>query len=195
MNEQSRIYPMPPADLTDLAPSDAEVRIKEVMAAASQDPQHPYSNLHHGLHKDYTTYMGKLFEIKGPDPSPLEKVMEADLERREVAQAKLAEEIGKEVAELRKMGFEGEGPSDDVQPYHLTALRMQRLAAEENFAALEPMIGKELQVLKVPAAVQQMFSDFNVADLDSELKGRISEEIIRWIHDANKRRYGKMVQP
>jgi len=195
MNESPPSYPVPPPIPDGMTPDNAARSIKEVMAAAAQDPQHPYSHAGHPLHRDYQDFVGKLFQIKATaadaGETPTSRACMEALAERDAKRDMMQEEAEKEVEALRKLGYEGEAPAD-VRPDQLTALKMQRLAAQQDLDALTPIMERELRALKAPADTMAAFQAFTHArDMDPALRGQIAEQVVSYIHAANEQRYGK----
>jgi hypothetical protein len=189
-------YELPEMDYESLSPDEADKALKVIYADVGGDPRHPYCNKSHPQNKDFVERVTKLFEIKAdgdtrtPAQRDIDTICQGALEQQQEKQNRLVEEATKEAELLEGLGFDATSIPENVQPFQVAALKMQRLHTEKNYEALTPLIEAELRTLKVPAHIEGLFSSFNRAtDLDEQLKSDIVEKIIFWIHEANKQKF------
>lgn len=206
MTEQSTVrtsYVVPNTEaVADMTPDQAGAAIKETMAAASQDPKHPYSASGHSLHKDYGAFVAALFAKKSEAPGaamdPAERVMDEALksqqDRAEVTRETLSTAVKMQLARLEKLGFDtSEIDVDNVQPHQVKIWQMQGLAEQQDFATLSPLIEAELAATRQAPGVVDLFRQFNgMAGLDADLKKGVVEQVIGFIHKATEARQGKV---
>lgn len=175
-------------DVSSMTPAEAAAEIDSVF----RDPEHPYNRQHY-QHPQAVERMSKLFAKKaeGDTRSAVEKVCDDAFEQQAEKQDKLVSEAQVEMEKLVELGFDEAEVPDDIMPHQVVELRMQRLAAENDYETLTPLIEKELPGLKVPPDVQGLFGGFcRVQGLDEGLRQEILEKIIWWIHRANEQKFG-----
>jgi len=189
----------PPLDAENLSPDEAASALNVILAEAAADKLHPYQNKNHIQHRVYADGVKKLFEKKaegGDGLSPITRACNEALAGLEVRKDKLRTEAEAELAACEKLGFaRGDVPADlknfDLKEYNVAVWKMQRLAAEEKYSELTPLFEKQLRELRAPSDTVAALSAFNQAEsLDPALRGKIVEEIIGWIYEANKKKFG-----
>jgi hypothetical protein len=195
---------MEPAEIPTIpegmTPDAAKAALDKIHAAAACDVTHAYTNGHHPQHAAMTRATAALHEIYAQRPdagkSPTTRACEAALAAVDAKKDMLAQDIEAEIDTLHELGFEGEGPTGDPAPHHLTGLKMQRLHAQGDYDALMPMMEKELHALRASAQTIQQFQEFvNNPDVDTELRAEITEKLVGWIHRANVARAAGKPKP
>ena len=198
--ENMQSYDVPTQDVSDLTPDEASAAISKVIGQAALDAQHPYTDGRHPQHKDYGTYMKKLYDAKHSADDGLsdkERIMQEALDGKaandEAAREKLTGEAQAELDALAELGFDAaDVDASNAQPYQVETWRMQKLAAKEDYAALTPILERQLRTFNEPREVVEAFQAFtNLQNLDSAFKAGIVEQLIAYIHTGNKQRYGK----
>jgi len=194
-----RSYDPPPSEgETDaLTPSEAQARLNQMHADFAADPDHPFYNKGHPQHKDFAAHSWKLNTILAEDEAEKREVKDAQdvvdfLAGNNARQDAVRKEAAAEVALLKDLGFEGIEVPADIQPYRVTAWKMQRLNAQNDLQQLTPLMEKELRGLHATSETLDAFRSYvNVKNLDPALREGIFEKLIAWIHAANAQRYGK----
>ena len=178
-----------------MTPDGAKTVLDRMHADAAVDLLHPYSNPAHIQHSAFAKASEALHAVYATRPdagqSDTTKACLDALAHVEAKHDKLGEDIQAEIAKLHDLGFDGEGPTGDPQPYHLTGLRMQRLHAQGDVDTLAPMLEGELKSLRATGETMALFRSFAAADVDPELRADITDRLIRWVHAANVKRYAK----
>lgn len=183
-------------DVGRLSPDEAKASIKSVMAAAAKDPQHPYLDRSNIQHKDAVEQMQALFVQANPEPEaqvdaqgkPLSNpipqsqvdLMGEALEKKdgkdEESQGKLIEAVEEDYRILvQDFDYEDSSVPDDLTPDLAALIRMQRLTAQEDYAALKPMVNKFSRF--IPPENQKVFNGFldleNIDPVDKQKHMRI----------------------
>ena len=190
-------YDPPPA--TDgLTPAEAQMAVNKMNADFGSDPQHPFYYGNHPQHKDFVDYSRRLHTIIAEGTNAAQEAREQEqvralLEGDTPKQRALRKEAAEEMAALVALGFEEVEIDARIRPDQVTALRMQRLAAEGDFNGLRPILSKELSALHAPASTMALFGSYVNApdDLDPDLRAGVGEQLIAWIDAANEKRYGQ----
>jgi len=192
------IYDLPETE--GLTPDEAKTALDKMDVEIAQDRGHPYLSGDGLLHRRFVEARQALHqcyaERPGGELGPFERAMQEGLEslagKEAERQVKLRAEAEQEMENLIDLGFEEAELPEDVQPYQVNALRMQRLAAQEDYKALTPMLEKDLRDLQTPPDLMATFESFaHVENLDPGLRARIVEELIRYIHAANTQKHGR----
>ena len=212
MSEEQNILDMSDDELFYISSEQAQGHIDRLMREARADPKHVYSDSHNAGHKKAVEKIQKLYQIASPQPEkqtnaegeelvyqfPREVVnamaegLDIQAGRNKERQSKLVKEAETEMAKLVDLGFNDDDIPEDIKPYQVDGLRMQRLTAEKNFLELTPLIEKQLKNLNTPSSLVSMFQTFALEqDVDETLKERIAEQLVSWIYEANKQRYGE----
>jgi hypothetical protein len=170
----------------------ARQQINQLEAAWAGDPDHPLGDHGHPQHGDFVKLRDRLYDVtrRGMDLRPEdEKILEAAVAKgQDRLAAKRDELIGQAEAEMEKLvelGFNHDEIPDDIQPFQVTALKMQRLNAEQNFEELVPMLEKELTTLRFSG--MDTFRGFiRDSSIGSEERAEHIELILKRIYQANK---------
>ncbi len=183
-----------PAVTETTTPADAAQRLAQIYSDAAVDQQHPYSYPHHPAHKAFKEAMTRLHEIKGQGElfvSPASRAAQEALTERQADIDSLRAKAESEVAELVKLGFEPTDLPTDVQPWLLDSLRLQKYHAQGDYENLTPLLEEQMQALKAPPPVAAAFKSFLDANPDPALRDSITEQAIRWLHNANRQKHGE----
>jgi len=173
----------------ETTPDEAKAALDRIRAAAGCDSSHPFLNRSHPQHKimrETVEALSETYALREPDPTPFSEALAAHAEKREV----LAQEIDAELEALENLGVEpAETPGDDVQTYQLVGLRMQRMAAGEDYDSLLCMVESELCRNAGPYDLWTALSDFREARKSRapDLRGQ-AERLIERVIVATKRK-------
>jgi len=113
--------------------------------------------------------------------SPLPSYGEAEQE------VVLRREAAEEMARLVELGFTEDEIPDDLQPWQVKGLRMQRLLAEKDFTALASLMEQELAIIATPES-RSTFRRFAQADFDPDLKISLANLLLEWTFAAHSER-------
>lgn len=185
---------IPGENFESMLPADADAAISKTLAEAAKDKTHPYTDAHHFQHRKAVERMSKLYEVKNRDAlPPMEAVFQQGLEQVEAKKAEhqetLRTEAEKEMAILNKFGYDNELP-EDLQPFHVQALKQERLLREGNFAELHPLLEKDLAALKWKPEVMELFRSFaRTESPDEKFSAKILYDIIEYVYQSNLAKY------
>ena len=211
MSEEQNILDMSDDEIVYMSPEQAQGHIDRLMREARADPKHVYSDSHNAGHKKAVEKIQRLYEKVSPQPELqltkegasmtqfsrehiqiMEQALDEQAGKTAEIQAKLINEAEAEMEKLVELGFNDDDIPEDIKPYQVDGLRMQRLTAEKKFLELTPLIEKQLKNLNTPSSLVSMFQTFALEqDVDETLKERIAEQLVSWIYEANKQRYGE----
>lgn len=106
-------------------------------------------------------------------------------------QSELISQAKAEMKLLVDLGFESAEIPLDIPEWKVGSLKMQRLAAEQNYQELTPLINEQFVTLEVPPLEKAAFDAFitGAGNMDETFKEKTFENIIDWIHRANKEKY------
>jgi len=157
--------------------------------------RHALTNQHHPQHRQLVAAVAKLHErwAERPDagetPTTLacaEALAQADAKRDQ-----LAADCDDEIEKLEALGYDASAPIRDPQPWQLTLLQAQRLHAENDVAALEPLLARELVALQAPADLrQQLTAVTHDPDVLPETRDAVLHRTIDWIARTRQHRHG-----
>ncbi len=176
LSDKDHLYHTKPGTLGRRA---AQERVTKLFKIASPEPGHQMAEdgteIVVQLSSKTTKAMGEAINVKE----------NKDIEVQAVRSAEATDEMDK----LTKLGYEREGIPSDISQRQLDVLKMQRLNAERDYNSLSPMIAKQLSKLQVPASIRSQHELLvNSTDFDSDLRERLTEQLISWINDAHKNR-------
>jgi hypothetical protein len=165
-----------PVDAKDEMNSIAEKLTDRNLAADNPD-----------LHRKLTAKMAQLAKQVSPE-SPTMSMNYESLQtsaQPQQSQADLISVAESEMDRLSELGFDRDKIPNDVKPFQVDALKMQRLNAEENFLELSGMIEKEMAILNFKGmdGFRTMLRD---ASLDPATKKEFINLILHRVYDAHK---------
>jgi len=99
------------------------------------------------------------------------------------------QDVHKELAELRQLGFECKGLPNEICDFHADGWKQQRLTAQRNWPELHESVLHTMDAMQQPAEVKKMFSGFMQADdalFDGDLKEKIAENVVRWLFNQRE---------
>lgn len=181
-----KIWDTPSFD-EDTTPEEALELIEQFTKDTHKLADHPYNVREHRQHADVLAYRDKLYSRAYPAESGEEDEEEDEDEQQAEEHSALVEQAQEEMDRLGELGFRRDEISDDIQPFQVTALKMQRLNAERNFTELTPMLEQELTSLG--AQGMDTFRSFaRDAGLTADERAEHIDLILKRIYQANKER-------
>ncbi len=170
------------------APGDIDAKISEAM-------QHEaFANGRHPDHRRHMAMIEKLYERKhagaGNMTPPQSVSVRVGLGKPE--QPSPAAEARDLMNDLVNLGFERADVPDDIQPWQVDALKMQRAHAAGDYDALVPQMRRALHMLKLPPGQRAVFDQFvALPDLDENLRDTVADAVIHYYYRAAQQRYGE----
>jgi hypothetical protein len=181
------LYEVPEIPQLDESGADTSLQqLGELNKEMASDPSHPLNVPAHRLHEQFVQYRTRLYEraYGGAEEDEAAQGAEAQAEKQN---DDLIEQAQEEMDALEELGFSRDEIPDDVQPYQVTALKMQRLNAERNFTELTPLLERELTALG--AKGMDTFRSFaRDGGLTADERAEHIELILKRIYQANKER-------
>ena len=188
-------YEIPETDYEAMTPAEADKAIEGVNADLYEDKEHPYMVSHHPQHKAYVDHVSNLHKAsarKEGEPFDLQKAKderdEADLAA--LRQQHLVNDAKEEMDTLVELGSDRDEIPEDVQPFQVLALKMERLNAQKNIAELVPMLEKELMTLGSSSDLDLFRSLCRDASIDPRSRKRHIQVILDGWYLKNKEIYG-----
>ncbi len=131
-------------------------------------------------HDDLLAKRKAAYERLYPGRTRQDMDLEATGDGPDLRQAGIVEEARGEMSKLADLGFQTHEPDPEIRPFEVAALKMQRLAAEENYAELGPLLLSEMEGMGATTPeIRRQVRDFMNADgLDSLAKENIAREVI-----------------
>lgn len=208
MSEEMKGYDVPSVE--SLSSDEALSTLSKMDADIAGDKVHPYLTATHPQHRKFLETRTRLHEIARPPDlqlseggSPLvsqysedtaQAMGDAMTGKADKEAKKQTERIKQAKAEadiIKTLGFETTAIPDDVSQRQLDVLVMKRMAAEGDYDNLTPIIGKQLQRLRVSAEVKKQFDLLLFSSEDTPaLKMRMAESLIGYINDESRKREG-----
>jgi hypothetical protein len=106
-------------------------------------------------------------------------------------QQELIEQGQEEMDQLEGLGFERAEIPDDIQPFQVAALKMQRLNAEGNFQELVPLLERELMTSGF-SGMDTFRSFVRDGSIGREERAEHIDLILKRIYSANKAKAAQM---
>jgi len=191
-------YEIEDLDYESLTSEEADKHIEKIRTDIFEDNGHPYMDSTHPQHTKFVEHMRNLTmaqvrPVGGPFDPAAEKAAEEEAvmdEIKQVQQENLVRDCEAEMDKLVELGFARDEIPDDVMPFQLESLKMERLNAEGKFSELAPLLERELMTLGLS-------DDLNIfrnlaLDISINPKGRAQhiEVILGRMYLAAKREYG-----
>ncbi len=193
--------------------TEAATTLTGIMAAAGADPLHPYTNPHHPQHGLYKEAVGRLFEIKNPEPeaqtnaegeelqvqwSPehvaaMKEGMDEQAGKTEKQQVAMRKSITADIEIINEL-MEGTDLDIDKVLENPTVAQMQgykqmSLLAQGDYTNLMPLLVRDIQSLGMPPAqVDQVRAFLTTAQPGDPLSDDLANIIIKHIHKAKKKK-------
>lgn len=188
-------YSIPETDYEAMTPEEADREIEKIDADVYEDSGHPLYDRTHPQHPalvEHRTNLYKASARKEGEPFDLQKAKderdEADLAA--LKQQHLVNDAKEEMDTLVELGFDRDEIPEDVQPFQVLALKMERLNAQKNIAELVPMLEKELMTLGSSSDLDLFRSLCRDASIDPRSRKRHIQVILDGWYLKNKEIYG-----
>jgi len=196
MSEQPKSYEIPDMDYDALTPEQAQREADRFNSEWGSDLSHPFLDGGSLLHRRFVEHSNSLYGIIASADAAAKEISEAQAVEDYYAgiNAKsemFREEAEDEMAKLVELGFDDDELPENVEAYHVAALKLQRVGeGEKDFEAWTPMAQKELHDLKVDPGLQSLFDGFSRAmdKMDEGLRDNIVSQVNHWIYEANKQK-------
>lgn len=185
-------------DYEYMSPEAAESAINKVKVDAFEDAAHPYLDSAHPQHAAFVSHMSNLCKAQvrkegEPFDPEIERAAQAaqyEEDMQVLRQNRLVTDGEAEMDALVALGFERDEIPNDVQPWQVEALKMERLNAEGNFRELSPMLETELKNLGLSDEMRLFHSLILDATIDPKSRAQHIELILGRMYSANKKKYG-----
>ncbi|MFC1762242.1 hypothetical protein ACFL6U_09190 [Planctomycetota bacterium] len=154
------------------------------------DPSHPLLNPLHPQHEDFTAAKNQLWAIKTQDDDQrpqMERLMAEGLAEQQQRQEDRRAEAESEMEQLYELGYSADDLPETVSESLLNLLKCQRMNAQDNMTEMMPILERELVATKASAPMlQSLHTLVSDQDVDPELRQKLVEELIVWVHDKKR---------
>ena len=187
-----RSYELPDMEYEFLGAEKAQQEVNRFAAESQADPEHPWLNRSHPQHGDFVKHFQKLTEITTASDVAAKEAEEAEIIERmqsgkSANQDELIEQAEAEMEQLVQLGFERAEIPDDIQPFQVRTLKIQRLNAERNFTELLPLLEKELKSFGPVSG--SLWDEFRRDQLlDADFRAEVIELVLKRIYAANQKK-------
>jgi len=194
--ENENILDLNDDDISYMSPDEAKGKIDTFMRSERDNPQGAYFNGNHPDHRKTVEKVQSLYQVASPEPeaqtnaegeelsgqfSPdfTKAATDALQEYKEKQAARVATAEAEMDILVTKFGYERVDIPDDIQPWQVTCLRIQRMNCEEKFDELRPLLEDQMRRVKLSPELVGAFEMLcRAKDADVQEKQRIIEKMI-----------------
>ena len=190
MSENAPIQYSMPGDTEYLDATESEGKLKEVMAAAGADVNHPYTNGNHVMHRDYVDYVHRLHEIVAAGrEDPADKLQREAREWMEQKQEKLDKE-GELIRDrlVRDYNFEPVELEGDTTQSMIDAWKMQEECARGEYLRLASEMENECRKLGILRESAHEIDALRDLDMSDDYRETTGQRLIERVYETKKQK-------